>query len=159
MPTTTKPTEAQVVYERIEELKAGGMSNADAIRAVAEERGKKTEKALRKGLAALAERLTANEDAYVESGKALRRAIERLGAAVIEADTRIAGMPLDAPEDGYVAFVPTGDGYRLRPLDGRVPAVGELVDLGEDVGELRVSRIATSPLPLDRRACAYLERV
>ncbi|MGK2939684.1 MAG: hypothetical protein ACSLFR_18085 [Solirubrobacteraceae bacterium] len=35
------PTEAQVVYERIEELTAGGMSNADAIRAVAKERGKK----------------------------------------------------------------------------------------------------------------------
>lgn len=37
---TTKPTEAQIVYERIEELVAGGMSNADAIRAVADERGK-----------------------------------------------------------------------------------------------------------------------
>lgn len=37
---TTKPTEAQIVYERIEELKAGGMSNADAIRATANERGK-----------------------------------------------------------------------------------------------------------------------
>ena len=125
----------------------------------AEERGKATEKAIRKGLAALAERFTANEQAYVESGQALRRTIERLGAAVIEADTRIAEMPLDAPDSGYVAFVPTGDGYRLRPFEGTVPAVGEVIDLGEEGGQLRVSRLATSPLPLDRRACAYLERV
>ncbi|MFN8224293.1 MAG: hypothetical protein U0R50_13725 [Gaiellales bacterium] len=125
----------------------------------AEEQGKAIEKAIRKGLAGLAERFAANEQSYLESGQALRRAIERLGAAVIEADTRIAGMPLDAPENGYVAFVPTSDGYRLRALDGAIPAVGELVDLGEDGGALRVSRIATSPLPLDRRACAYLERV
>lgn len=39
MPDTK--TEAQIVYERIEELKAYGMSNADAIRQVAQERGKK----------------------------------------------------------------------------------------------------------------------
>jgi len=36
-----KPTEAQLVYERIEELKAEGTSFADAVRTVAEERGKK----------------------------------------------------------------------------------------------------------------------
>ncbi|MBK8295495.1 MAG: hypothetical protein IPK93_12380 [Solirubrobacterales bacterium] len=35
-----KKTTSQVVYERIEELKAGGMSNADAIRKVAEDDGK-----------------------------------------------------------------------------------------------------------------------
>lgn len=142
------------VAERVDRLE----ERLDAEAKRAKEQGKQTEKAIRKGLAALADRLTANEDAYVESGKALRRAIERLGAAVIEADTRIAEMPLDAPEDGYVAFVPTGDGYRLRPLDGTVPAIGDVLDLGENGGQLRVSRIATSPLPLDRRACAYLER-
>jgi len=143
------------VAERVEVLE----SRFDKEAKRAEERGKATEKAIRKGLAGLADRLTGNEQAYVESGQALRRAIERLGAAVIEADTRIAEMPLDAPDGGYVAFVPTGDGYRLRPLEGVVPAVGDLLDLGEAGGQLRVTRIATSPLPLDRRACAYLERV
>lgn len=34
-----KPTQQQLDYNRIEELKADGMSNADAIRAVASERG------------------------------------------------------------------------------------------------------------------------
>jgi len=36
----TKPGEAQIDYERIEALKVDGLSNADAIRKVAEERGK-----------------------------------------------------------------------------------------------------------------------
>lgn len=37
-----KKTEAQIVYERIEELKAGGSNLADAVKTVAEERGKKS---------------------------------------------------------------------------------------------------------------------
>ncbi len=129
----------------------------DTELAVADERGAATERAIRKGLAGLGERLTANEETYLESGAALRRSIERLGAAVVEADTRLADMPLDPPDHGYVAFVPTSDGYRLRPLDGPAPGVGDVLELDEAAGPLRVTRIARSPLPLDRRACAYLE--
>jgi chromosome segregation ATPase len=130
----------------------------DAELAVAEERGAAVERAIRKGLAGLGERLTASEATYLESGAALRRSIERLGAAVVEADVRLAEMPLDPPEYGFVAFVPTSDGYRLRPLDGAVPAVGDVLSLEDAAGPLRVTRIARSPLPLDRRACAYLAR-
>jgi hypothetical protein len=129
----------------------------DSELALAEARGTATERAIRKGLAGLGERLTANEETYLESGAALRRSIERLGAAVVEADTRLADLPLDPPDHGYVAFVPTPDGYRLRPLDGAVPGVGAVLELDEAAGPLRVTRIARSPLPLDRRACAYLE--
>ena len=68
-------------------------------------------------------------------------------------------MPLDPPANGYVAFVPTPDGYRLRPLDGAAPDVGEIIEVESASGPLRVARIARSPLPLDRRACAYLEHV
>jgi hypothetical protein len=131
----------------------------DAELALAEERGTAVERAIRKGLAGLGERLTANEESYLESGAALRRSIERLGAAVVEADTRMSDMPLDPPALGYVAFVPTADGYRLRPLDGAAPAVGELIEVEGASGSLRVARLARSPLPLDRRACAYLEHV
>jgi uncharacterized phage infection (PIP) family protein YhgE len=131
----------------------------DTELAVAEERGAATERAIRKGLAGLGERLAANEETYFESGAALRRSIERLGAAVVEADARLVDSPLDPPEYGYVAFVPTADGYRLRPLDGAAPEVGDVLELEGAAGPLRVTRVARSPLPLDRRVCAYLEHV
>ena len=56
-----------------------------------------------------------------------------------------------------VAFAPTSSGYVLVPLDGAVPAVGEVVEL-EDLGKLHVLRHTPSPLPLDRRTCVILER-
>ncbi|MGL6279109.1 MAG: hypothetical protein ACRC50_06090 [Gaiella sp.] len=127
--------------------------------ALGDERARTTERALRKGLAGLGERLVATEQAYVDAGSALRRSIERLGAAVVEADARLADEPLDPPAVGYVAFVPTADGYRLMSLDGPVPVVGDVVETDQLEGQHRVTRVTRSPLPLDRRACAYLERV
>ena len=56
----------------------------------ADERTKVTERALRKGLATLGERLVESESAYTEAGDALRRSIERLGRAIVETDARIA---------------------------------------------------------------------
>jgi hypothetical protein len=126
--------------------------------ALGDQRTKATERALRKGLAGLGERLVASEQAYVEAGTALRRSIERLGAAVVEADARIAGEPLDPPSAGFVAFVPTADGYRLTTMDGLVPALDAVVEVDGVEGAHRAVRITRSPLPLDRRACVYLER-
>lgn len=126
--------------------------------ALGDQRTKATERALRKGLAGLGERLVASEQAYVEAGTALRRSIERLGAAVVEADARIAGEPLDPPTAGFVAFVPTADGYRLTAMDGPVPALDAVVEVDGVDGLHRAARITRSPLPLDRRACVYLER-
>ena len=65
--------------------------------AIGDEQVRVTERALRKGLASLGERLAENESSYVEAGNALRRSIERLGAAVVEADERIADRDDDAP--------------------------------------------------------------
>lgn len=127
--------------------------------AASEERAHATERAIRKGLAGLGERLVASEQAYLEAGSTLRRSIERLGAAVVEADARIAGEPLDPPAAGYVAFVPTADGYRLTALDGPVPELGAIVEVDGQEGTHRAARITRSPLPLDRRRCVYLERV
>lgn len=129
---------------------------------VTDEHVRATEKALRKGLAALAERITEAEGAYVDSGNALRLSIERLGFAIAEADVRIAerddAVAVEqhlALATAYVAFAPTDEGYRLVALDGTPPAVGEEIELGGR--SLVCTRVGTSPLPLDARPCVYLE--
>jgi hypothetical protein len=128
----------------------------------ADERTRATEGALRDGLASLAGRLSESEAAYAHAGESLRRSIERLGRAVVQADERIAER--DAPgappaADGFVAFAPTPEGYRLVAVDGAAPAVDDLVDLDGHDGPLRVTRLGASPIPLDDRPCAYLDRV
>ena len=62
----------------------------DAEAAQADERTKVTERALRKGLATLGERLAESETAYTEAGNTLRRSIERLGRAIVETDAHLA---------------------------------------------------------------------
>ena len=58
--------------------------------------------------------------------------------------------------DGYLIFVWKTSGYELQERDGDVPAVG--AEVQEDGETLRVTKIAPSPLPGDRRQCAYLAR-
>lgn len=59
--------------------------------------------------------------------------------------------------NGYLLFVWKATGYELRQADGEPPPVGTTVEL--DDGRFFISRIGTSPFPLDRRPCAYLQRV
>ncbi len=126
--------------------------------AVGETQAKATERALRKGLASLGERLVESESAYVEAGNTFRRAIERLGAAVVEADARMADQIPALPLEGCVAFAPTSEGYRLIELPGAPADVGSTIEVECCDGPLVVTRYGVSPLPLDRRPCAYLER-
>ena len=58
--------------------------------------------------------------------------------------------------DGHLLFVWKPSGYELREADGDVPAVGAEVE--QDGQTLRVTKVAPSPLPGDRRPCAYLMR-
>jgi hypothetical protein len=58
--------------------------------------------------------------------------------------------------DGWVAFVHSPDGYRLFPRDGSPPEQGAVVEL--DAGAFLVVGLGPSPLPGDRRRCAFLER-
>jgi hypothetical protein len=58
--------------------------------------------------------------------------------------------------DGHLVFVWKTSGYELRERDGDVPAVGAEVE--QDGETMRVTKIAPSPLPGDRRQCAYLVR-
>ena len=60
------------------------------------------------------------------------------------------------PVDGHVLLVPSADGYRLLEREGAPPTRGELFDV-DDV-RFSVLRLGPSPLPADRRRCAYLQR-
>jgi hypothetical protein len=55
---------------------------------------------------------------------------------------------------GYLVFVWSPAGYTLHERSGDLPEVGAEVEDGER--RFRVTKIAPSPLPGDRRACAYL---
>ena len=59
------------------------------------------------------------------------------------------------PADGWVAFVHSPDGYRLLQRDGPPPALGAAVEL--DDGAFLVLSLGPSPLPGDRRRCAFVE--
>jgi hypothetical protein len=54
----------------------------------------------------------------------------------------------------HLLFVWKTSGYELIEQDGEAPAVGSNVEL--DGRQFRVTKLAPSPLPGDRRACAYL---
>ena len=59
--------------------------------------------------------------------------------------------------DGWVAFVASPDGYRLlERLRARHPPGGAVLELDGDA--FVVLRLGPSPLPGDRRRCAFLER-
>ncbi len=57
----------------------------------------------------------------------------------------------------HLLFIWKTRGYELRERDGEPPAVGDEVE--EDAVRLTVTKVAPSPLPGDRRRCAYLQPV
>ena len=68
-----------------------------------------------------------------------------------------SALPNPAPSvDGHVLLVPSPDGYRLLEREGAPPARGDLLDVDDD--RFSVLRLGPSPLPADRRRCAYLQR-
>ena len=56
---------------------------------------------------------------------------------------------------GYLLFVWSAAGWTLREREGEPPAVGSTVEDGET--RLRVTKLGPSPLPGDRRRCAYTQ--
>jgi hypothetical protein len=60
-----------------------------------------------------------------------------------------------AAEQRHCLFVSKPTGYELVEREGEPPAVGSVVDL-DGQGRWFVNRIGPSPLPQDRRPCAYL---
>jgi hypothetical protein len=55
--------------------------------------------------------------------------------------------------NGYLLVVWSPNGYALREREGELPHVGQ--EFEEDGRTLVVSKIGASPLPNDRRPCAY----
>jgi hypothetical protein len=58
-------------------------------------------------------------------------------------------------EQRYLAFVWSPSGYELQEWHGEPPDVGATIE--HDGKRLTVVKIAPSPLPGDRRTCAYLQ--
>lgn len=56
---------------------------------------------------------------------------------------------------GHLLFVWSPGGWTLQQRDGDVPPVGSTVEADEKL--LRISKIGPSPLPGDRRPCAYTQ--
>ena len=54
----------------------------------------------------------------------------------------------------YLLFVWKPSGYELIQQDGEPPSVGARVEV--DGNMLEVTKLGPSPLPGDRRVCAYL---
>jgi hypothetical protein len=54
----------------------------------------------------------------------------------------------------YLLFVWKTSGYELVEQDGEAPSVGAQVEV--EGRQLRVTKLGPSPLPGDRRICAYL---
>jgi len=63
---------------------------------------------------------------------------------------------LEPASDGWLAFVPSPEGYRLLAHDGAPPARLATIEL--ELGRFVVLRLGPSPLPGDLRRCAFLER-
>ncbi|HXV57998.1 MAG TPA: hypothetical protein VD704_09030 [Gaiellaceae bacterium] len=56
----------------------------------------------------------------------------------------------------HLLFVTKPSGYELVERDGEAPTAGAEVEL-EEGKRFTVTRLGPSPLPLDERACAYLQ--
>ena len=54
----------------------------------------------------------------------------------------------------YLLFVSKPSGYELHEREGDPPGVGAQVE--QDARTMRVAKLAPSPLPGDKRPCAYL---
>ena len=99
---------------------------------------------------ALAERITVFEQSFPAGGVALAE------AAPVPSETNgAADDDARRPPPSFVALVPSPDGYRLVVLDGLLPDPGMTVEV--EGFERVVARHGRSPLPGDRRRCAFLE--
>jgi hypothetical protein len=145
---------------RLGEVLVGrGLVSAPAVaNALAEQHGSflKTEHGFGTGL-----RAVIGGDSAPESEAAPPRAPPLSPTHLSEPAPRSA-QPGSWQQDGleelqHLLFVPTYQGYLLVERSGTAPGLGEMVELPEAPGaRLIVAKLASSPLPHDRRICVYL---
>jgi hypothetical protein len=85
------------------------------------------------------------------------RARNARSVAAGEGDSE-AGGSAESTTQAHLLFVSTSHGYQLLERRGPAPTAFEYVSVPEHDGLFQVAKLATSPLPNDRRLCAYLER-
>jgi hypothetical protein len=54
----------------------------------------------------------------------------------------------------YLIFIAKPSGYELHEREGDAPGLG--AEIEQDGKMMRVAKVAASPLPGDKRPCAYL---
>ena len=100
----------------------------------------------------LGDRLTTAVGELAES----RTELEEVSARLLEAKTRLGVRDLSAADTSrHLVFMPGEGAYGLVELSGPAPDAGALAEI--DGQTFRVLRVARSPLPADRRRCAYVE--
>jgi hypothetical protein len=105
-----------------------------------------------------------HEQGNVGAGEDGARGIDLLRTRVAEAEAELeqpaATETAEAedtaePDPGYVLFVWSPAGYALLNRSGEPPPIGS--EVGVSGGRLEVVKIGPSPLPGDRRRCAFLD--
>ncbi len=104
-----------------------------------------------------------DEQRSAGAGEDDARGVDLLRASVADAEAELdQPVAAEAPEPepaeagpGHVLFVWTPSGYALLARAGEPPPVG--TEVGVSGGRLVVSKIGPSPLPGDRRPCAFLD--
>ena len=102
--------------------------------------------------------VTAQELSELLSQQDGARGIELLRTRVAQAEAELEPATSDASEvahPGHVLFVSTPAGYELLARAGDPPPVGE--EVGVSGGLRVVIKVGPSPLPGDRRRCAFLD--
>jgi hypothetical protein len=105
-----------------------------------------------------------DEQLTTGAGQDGARGIDLLRTRVAEAEAELdQPAAAEAPEaeepaesdPGYVLFVWSPSGYALLARSGEPPPIGS--EVGVSGGQLVVVKIGPSPLPGDRRRCAFLD--
>jgi hypothetical protein len=156
-----------------EVLVARGLVSAAAVaNALAEQRGSflRTEYGFGTGLRALMDRsnvqdsgATPPEVPPLSPTQPPERAVGDTPAVAVDSTAsqrredspQAQGQP--RPDLGHLLFVPTPQGYLLLQRSGSAPELGDVLELPDIAGaRLVVAKLALSPLPQDKRVCAYL---